>query len=120
MWLLGGALGDSALPIRPRPFDDYTVHNTSRCRIERLAPMHHAAIVPHDDVSETPIVAPDYGLRGRMSPQLVEKRIRFFKGKTDEASIRAAAKIEAIPAGFRVCADQRMDGAGRLARVWTP
>src|ERR1700720_2118791 len=50
------------------------VHDTPRGGVEGIAAVHHAAVVPQNEVADTPIIVPGELVAGRVSPDLVEQR----------------------------------------------
>jgi hypothetical protein len=48
------------------------VHDAARIRVERIAPMHGAAIIPHDEIADSPDVLPCKFWLINETPKLVE------------------------------------------------
>src|SRR5436305_8635685 len=53
------------------------VHDPPGCRVEGVAPVHDAAIVPQDQVARAPLLVPGEFVLGRICPQRVEQRLAF-------------------------------------------
>ncbi|MFO0001681.1 MAG: hypothetical protein ACK559_11160, partial [bacterium] len=62
------------------------------------------------------MVPGDRGVRG-MAPQLVEQRLGRLERQPVHVCVRSAPQVQRIGAGFRMAADDRMAGAGALAKV---
>ena len=56
-------------------FDLRAVHHATGVRIERVASMHGAAIVPKHQVAHAPLVTPGKFLAGSVRPEFVEQRV---------------------------------------------
>ena len=66
------------------------MHDAARIRVERIAPVHGAAIIPHDEIADAPDVLP--GELGAIdeAPELTEKRLGFRKLEPDQIGVAAA------------------------------
>jgi hypothetical protein len=69
------------------------MHHASRARIERLAMMHYAAVVPDKKISHAPLVMPRQLRLRRMRPQRFEDFLRFFDQQPVDIGIRPASEI---------------------------
>ena len=49
-----------------------SVHDASRTRIECIAPVHRAAIVPDNQIASAPLVVPGKRIGGSVRPDLVQ------------------------------------------------
>jgi len=65
-----------------------TVHDTPRFRIERIAPVHGAAVVPDQHVTQLPLVAPSELRLGSVRPDIVEQRFGFFQRQSIDVQVR--------------------------------
>src|SRR5262245_41305768 len=55
-----------------RALDLGAVHDAARIRVERIAPVHGAAIIPHDEIADAPDVLPCKFRSINETPKLVE------------------------------------------------
>src|SRR3954447_11890356 len=84
---------------------------------ERLTLVHHAAVVPDDEVAHLPFLRPHvFGLTGAR-PQLVEQRLALGERQPRDIRAEAATQIERLALRLRVRAHDRMLRAGQLARI---
>jgi sodium-dependent dicarboxylate transporter 2/3/5 len=102
---------------RTLALDLRAVHDAPRSRIERVASVHDAPVVPQDEVAGAPPVAPRQRIGGSHVPDAIEQRVRFVERQSLEPRIAAPSEIEMPAAGFRMDADEGMQRAGRGARV---
>src|SRR5207237_1312475 len=93
------------------------VHDTPRARIERVAPVHHAPVVPQHQVASGPLVAPGQRVRGGRLPDAIEQRVGFIERQPFEPRVAASSEVEMTAAGFRMNADERMQRARRGTRI---
>src|SRR5258708_6792662 len=93
------------------------MHDPPAARIEGVAPMHGAAIVPQYEIADAPNVLPRKFRPIDEAPELVEQRLGLRKLKPDQIRVAAAPEIEHAPASVRMRADQRMHRAWRGARI---
>jgi len=92
------------------------VHDAPRSRIERVAAVHDAAVVPQDEVAGTPAVTPGLRIGGRHLPDAIEQRVGCLERQPLEPRIATSSEIEMLPSGLRVHADERMECSG--GRAW--
>ncbi len=92
------------------------VHDAPRSRIERIAPVHDASVVPQDKVADAPAVSPGQRISSRRLPDTIEQRVRFLHRQSFEPRIAASSEIEMPPASLLMHADERMEGSG--CRAW--
>ena len=102
---------------RTLALDLRAVHDAPRSGIERVAAVHDAAVVPQHEVAGAPLVAPRQRIGGGHVPDAIEQRVRFVERQPLEPRIAAPSEIEMPASGFRMHADERMERAGRGARV---
>src|SRR5262249_61923303 len=75
---LSSAMRDIRAPFAPRlrwslrALDLGAVHDAARIRIERVASVHGAAIIPHDEITDTPGVLPCKFRSINETPKLIE------------------------------------------------
>ena len=93
------------------------VHDASARRIERIATVHGAAVVPQHHVADTPRVVPGQLIARRVAPDLVQQRLQLRKRQPLDVCIAPPPEIQALPPGLRMRANQRMIHPGRLARI---
>jgi len=93
------------------------VHDAPRSRIERVAAVHDAAVVPQDEIAGAPVVTPGQRIsRGRL-PNAVEHCVRLVERQSLEPRIAASSKVQMPAARFRVHTDERVEGSGGGARI---
>ena len=93
------------------------VHDTPRRRIECIAPVHGAAVVPDQHVTQPPLMAPgEFRLRG-VRPYFVEQRFGFLQRQAVDLRIRPPSEIERVVAAVFVPANDGVAGAGRGADI---
>jgi phosphate-selective porin len=102
---------------RTLALDLRAVHDAPRSGIERVAAVHDAAVVPQHEVAGAPLVAPRQRIGGGHVPDAIEQRVRLVEWQPLEPRIAAPSEIEMPASGFRMDADERMQRAGRGARV---
>src|ERR1700732_2473409 len=102
---------------RPIAFDLSAVHQPAALRIELVAAMQRAAIVPHDEVADLPALMPGQLRARRMAPQFVEQPFALFERHPLDIGVAAAAEKERLAAGHRMSANDRVAGARPLARI---
>jgi sodium-dependent dicarboxylate transporter 2/3/5 len=93
------------------------VHDAPRSWIERVSPVHHAAVVPQHEIANAPPVTPGQRLSGRGLPDAIEQCIRFLEPHSFEPRIAASPEIQMPPARFWMLTDERMEGPGGCARI---
>src|SRR5882762_11914698 len=80
---------------RPIGLDLGAVHEAPRVRIERIAPVQRAAVVPDQHVAHLPLLAEgELGL-SRVGPQLIEQRFALVQLHADDAAVAPAPEKEA-------------------------
>src|SRR5262249_35124370 len=84
------------------------VHDAPCVGVEAITPMHHATVVPNNEIPHTPAMDPRKAHLASMGPQLVEQRLRLLDRHVVDVGIRPAAKIEDIVSGFGMRPDDRM------------
>src|SRR5579863_7655194 len=102
---------------RPVALDLGAVHDAAALRIERIAAVHHATVVPQDQVARPPLLVPlEFRLR-RMRPQRVEQGFALCERQPRDVGVAAAAEEQGLLAGNRMSANDRVLGADRLAGI---
>ena len=93
------------------------VHDAPRSRIERVAAVHDAAVVPQDEIAGAPVVTPGQRIsRGRL-PNAVEHCVRLVERQSLEPRIAASSKVQMPAARFRMRTDEWMECSGRGAWI---
>ena len=93
------------------------VHDAPRSRIERVAAVHDAAVVPQDEIAGAPVVTPGQRIsRGRL-PNAVEHCVRLVERQSLEPRIAASSKVQMPAARFRMHTDERVEGSGGGVRI---
>src|SRR5690606_4364611 len=72
------------------------------------------AVVPDDEIADSPVLYPDKPFVDRMDPQGVEQLLGFLLGQVHHRRVGPAAEIEAAPAGFRMDPHDGMRHRGTL------
>jgi hypothetical protein len=97
-----------------RAFNLRPEHEPPLAGIERRALVHHAAVVPHHEIADAPLLKlREFFARG-MRPQTVEQSLALVQWKSDDIAQRPAAEIERMTLRNGMANDDRMDRAGRL------
>ena len=115
----GADRGRLAVPSGERTIalDLGAMHQPSRIRVEFIAAVQDTAIVPHDEIADAPLLIPgEFGL-ARVFPQCIEQGFAVSEVKALDVGVAAAAEKQRLAAGDRMGADDRMVGAGSLARI---
>src|SRR5258706_10702776 len=93
------------------------MHKTPRVRIERIAPVQRAAVVPDQDVARPPLLAESELASRRVRPQFVEEGFALVQLHADDVAVAPAPEKEAGAPGLGMRADERVLRARRLARI---
>ena len=93
------------------------VHDAPRSRIERVATVHDAAVVPQDEIAGAPLVTPGQRISGGRLPDSVQHRVGLVDRQSLEPRVAPPSEIQMVAAGFRMHADERVEGSGRGARI---
>jgi sodium-dependent dicarboxylate transporter 2/3/5 len=101
----------------PLCLDLRAVHDAPAARIERVAAVHDAAVVPEDQVAGAPLMAPRQRVAGGRVPDAIEQRVGLVERQPLEPRVAASAEIEMLAPGFGMHADERVERAGRRARI---
>src|ERR1051326_7824360 len=70
------------------------VHHPARARIERVAAVHRAAVVPHHEIARAPVVPPRQRVARRVRPDLVEQRVALFERHPLDVRVAPAPEIQ--------------------------
>jgi sodium-dependent dicarboxylate transporter 2/3/5 len=92
------------------------VHDAAGPRIERVATVHDAAVVPQHEIAGTPAVAPGLRIGGGRLPDAIEQRVRRVEWQSLQPGVAPSSEIQMLASGFGVNADERMECSGR--RAW--
>src|SRR6185503_14820989 len=93
------------------------VHDASGTRIERIATVHDAAVVPEDEIAGAPAVTPGLRIGGRRLPDAIEQRVGGLERQSFQPRVAASSEIQMLPSCFRVETDEWMECSGGGARV---
>src|SRR5260370_39488415 len=69
------------------------VHDAPGSRVEGIAAVHRAAVVPQNEVADPPAIVPGQLLAGRVRPNLVQQSIGVGAREVIEISLEAAVEI---------------------------
>jgi len=93
------------------------VHDAPRSRIERVAPVHNAAVVPQDEIARAPVMTPGLGIGGRRLPDAIEEGVGRLERQSLQPRVAASSEIQMLPSGLRVHTDERMECSRSRARI---
>jgi solute carrier family 13 (sodium-dependent dicarboxylate transporter), member 2/3/5 len=93
------------------------VHDAPRSRIERVATVHDAAVVPQDEIAGAPAVTPRLRVGGRRFPDAIEQHVGRLERQPLEPRVAASSEIQMLPSCLRVHADERMECSGGHAWI---
>src|SRR3982074_223507 len=103
--------------VGPMALDLGGVEDPPALRVERVAAVHRAAIVPDDDVPCRPaVLVAKPRLRG-MPPQFVQPRLGFLQRAAVDVCGVAPAEEQRVVARVGVGGYDRVTGAGRMSNV---
>jgi len=94
MFFLSAAMQRSADPLIA--FDLTAMHDASRLGVERVAPMQHGEIVPHQKVADLPFMAHGEARLRRVCPERVEQGFAIRYVEPHHIGIRAAAEEQRL------------------------
>src|SRR5579859_7038058 len=100
-----------------RSFDLRTVQQPARGRIEGIAPMQRATVVPRHDVAHAPFLPESEPRPGGVRPERIQQLLAFREIKAFDVAVAPSPQKETLASGLRVCAHERMTGARRFARI---
>src|SRR5215813_3665438 len=63
------------------------VHDATGGRIEGVAAMHRAPVVPEHQVPDLPLMTPGEGLTRRLGPDVIEQRVGFLEREPLEVGV---------------------------------
>ena len=95
-------MSTNPLPIRPQPPPARAPRRVARLRamhdpapagIERVAVVHHTAVVPHHHVADLPLVMPREKILRGVLPQHIEQRFRLGHFHPEYVSIAPPSEI---------------------------
>jgi solute carrier family 13 (sodium-dependent dicarboxylate transporter), member 2/3/5 len=92
------------------------MHDAPRSRIERVAAVHDAAVVPQDEIAGAPAVTPGVRVSSRRLPDAIEQGIGFIERQSLQPRVAASSEIEMLPSCLRVHTDERMECS--RGRAW--
>src|SRR5215204_1345997 len=84
------------------------MHQAAGGRVEGVAAVHRAAIVPPHEIADPPVLAPGEFLLAGVLPQEIEQRLALIDRQPHHISVDAAAEEQRLFAGLRVGADHRL------------
>lgn len=86
------------------------LHVTAERRVEGVATVHDAAVVPHDHIAAAPFVRPFEGVAGSVSPNGIEQCLAFTDLHPDDPRIETPSQEKALPPRLRMGAHQWVAG----------
>ena len=105
------------LASRALAFDLGAVHDAPRSRIEPVATVHDAAIVPQHQVADAPAMPPRQRIGRGGVPDAIEQRVRFVEAQALKPRVPASSEVKVAASRFWMDADEGMQRAGRLTRI---
>src|SRR6516162_8436860 len=93
------------------------MHDAPRFRVERVPPMQHGEIIPHQKITNLPFMAHHKARLRGMGPERIEQGLALDYLKAEHISIRPPAEKQRLASGFRIGANQRMVRARGLPNV---
>src|SRR5712671_7455091 len=97
---------------RPVASDLRPVHQPPGIWVEFVAAVHDAAIVPQDEVADSPLLVPGQPGTGGMRPQRGEQLLALFECETLDIGVTPTPEKNRFAAGNRMGSDDRVVGAG--------
>src|SRR5258705_5285005 len=86
--------------VRPIRLDLGAMHQAPRVRIERVAPVQRATVVPDQRVAHPPLLAEGKPGLSRVRPQFVEQRLALLQLHADDVAVAPAPEKEAAAPGL--------------------
>ena len=102
---------------RALSLDLRAVHDAPRSRVERIAAVHDAAVVPQDEISDAPLMAPRQRIRRGKFPDPIEQGVGLVERQPFEPRIAPTSEIQMLAPRLRMDADQRVQRAGSGTRI---
>ena len=93
------------------------MHDAPRLLVEGVATMHHAPVVPEDEIADPPAVAPCQRVGRRNLPDSIEEGVRFVERQSFEPRVPSPTEVQMTTAGFGMHTDKRMERSRRGAWV---
>ena len=93
------------------------VHDAPRARIERVAAVHDAAVIPQDEIAGAPLVTPRQRVSRCGLPDAVEQCVGFIERQSLQPRVATSPEIQVPAARFRMHTDERVEGSGGGARI---
>jgi hypothetical protein len=96
------------------------MHDAARRGVERVTPVHGAAVVPQHQIAHSPAVREGDFRPRRMRPDFVEQSIRFRQSQPLDPRHPPAPEVQHAPPAVRMGADQRVQRPRRLPLTGDP
>src|SRR4029077_5541956 len=93
------------------------VHQPAQALVEGVAAVHYAAIVPHHEIADAPLLVPGEALLGGVRPYRVEQLLALVDREAVDVGAGPAAQEQRLAPGHRMQADEGMHGARRAPRI---
>jgi hypothetical protein len=93
------------------------VHQPPGVRIELVAAMQDAAVVPQHEIAYPPLLIPGQFRTGCVRPKRIEQPLAVFELEAFDAGIAPAPEEQCLAPGHGVGADDRVVSARSLPRV---
>ena len=87
------------------------MHDPPRARIERVAPVHGAAIVPEHEIADAPLMPPRERFTCRLGPDFVEEGVGVVERQPFNICVAPSAQVQTSPPGFRMDIHERVKRA---------
>src|SRR5262245_55651458 len=92
------------------------VHDAPRSRIDRVAAVHDAAVVPQDEIAGAPAMTPGLRIGSSRLPDAIEQRVGIVERQTLQPRIAPSPEIQMLTSCLRVHTDEGMECSG--CRAW--
>src|ERR1044071_3834128 len=107
-----------SLACQHRLADDLgAVHQPARALVKGVAAVHDAAIVPHHEIADPPLLVPGEALLGGVRPHGVEQLLALLDGEAVNVGTGPTPEEQGFALGHRMKPHQRMHGARRMAHI---
>src|SRR5207249_4732781 len=102
---------------RPSGLDLGAIHEAPRVRVERVAPVQRAAVVPDQHGAHLPLLAKSELRLRRVRPQFVEQRFALGEREAQDVAVAPPPQEQALAAGLGVRAHEGVMRARRPPRI---
>src|SRR5438477_6569489 len=93
------------------------MHDSARAGIERIPPVHRAAVIPQHEIAGAPDAPPHVPVLRGIRPDFIEQGFGLREPQSLYIRIASTAEIDQPAAGLGVRADERVVTARRIYRI---